>query len=241
MDRFIKTSIGALIMVNIAMFVMFHLLVALCGDSAALWFGISVPNLFPWIWTPLTYMFSHDSAWDLIFGMLWLYFFSRVFMEIGTERQLLFSYLLGGLGGAMAYILAGLCGIMSGSLLLGSSAAALGIITCAAFRAPKMRLVLLFFGAVEFRWIASVAVGLGMLSFASGNIGGGIAHVGGVIGGVLSWIIIRRQSRFRFVKPKTFKSSEKSLDELLDKVKRSGYSSLSAEERRKLLEFSKKL
>lgn len=241
MDRFIKTSIGFLLLTNAAMFVVSHLVVALCGDSAALWFGITAPNPFPWIWTPLTYMFTQNSAWDLIFGMLWLYFFSRVFMEIGSDRQLLISYFVGGIGGAVAYIMAGLGNVISGSLLLGSSAAALGVITCAAFRAPKMRLVMMFFGAVEFRWIAAVAIGLSLLSFASGNIGGGIAHIGGVIGGILSWMIIRRQSRFRFVIPKKHKPSEKSLDDLLDKVKRSGYSSLTTEERRKLLEFSKKL
>lgn len=241
MDRFIKTAIGALITANVAMFAAFHIVIALCGVSAASWFGISAPNPLPWLWTPLTYMFTQDSAWDLVFGMLWLYFFSRVFLEIGSERQMLIAYFAGGLGGAIAYILAGACGIVHGTLLLGSSAAALGVITCAACRAPKMRLVLMFFGAVEFRWIAAIAVGLSLLSFASGNIGGGIAHIGGVIGGIITWRFIRRRSRFQFVKPKIRKSSQKSLDDLLDKVKRSGYSSLTAEERRQLLEYSKNL
>lgn len=242
MGRFIKTAVGALIAGNVAMFVAFHVLVAICGEDAALWFGLSAPNPLPWVWTPLTYMFTQDSAWDLIFGMLWLYLFCRVFMEIGSERQLLSAYFAGGLGGAVAYIVAAVCGGVNGSLLLGSSAAALGVVTCAAFRAPKMRLVLMFFGAVEYRWIAAIAIGLSLLSFASGNIGGGFAHVGGAIGGIIAWIVIRRKSNFRFVKPANFRrSSEKSLDELLDKVKRSGYASLTADERRQLFEYSKKL
>ena len=242
MGRFIKTSIGALLAANVAMFVAFHILVAIFGDGVALWFGVTAPNPLPWFWTPLTYMFTQNSAWDLIFGMLWLYFFGKVFMEVGSERQLLTAYFAGGICGAVAYVAASACGVESGSLLFGSSAAALGVITCAACRAPKMRLVLMFFGAVEFRWIAAVAIGLSLMSFASGNIGGGVAHVGGVIGGIIAWRIIRKCSRFRFVMPRNVdSSSNKSLDDLLDKVKRSGYASLTVEERRELFEYSKKL
>lgn len=241
MGRFIKTVTGALIAANAAMFVVFHICVALFGNSAAEWFGMSAPAPWPWVWTPLTYMFTETSLWNLLFNLLWIYFFGRVFMEVGTGRQMLTAYFCGGLAGACAYAVAAACGA-GGGLLFGSSAAALGVVTCAAVRVPRMRLMLMFFGAVEFRWIAAVAVGLSLLSFAAGNIGGGVAHIGGAAGGAIAALIIRRQNRFRIHWPDARTTPrEKTLDELLDKVKRSGYASLNSDERRQLLDYSRKL
>lgn len=242
MGHFIKTSLGALLSINVVMFVLFHIAVAIWGNEAVQWFGVSAPNPMPWIWSFVSYMFTQASLWDLMFGLLWIYFFGRLFLEIGTDRQLLVSYIVGGLCGAIAYLIGSVCGFHHGLILIGSSAAALSIVTCAALRAPYMRLHLMFFGAVEYRWIAIVAIVVSLLSFATGNTGGAIAHIGGVIGGMLAWRIIRRKMKFRISKPYIKKpNSSKTLDELLDKVKRSGYASLTAEERRQLLEYSKSL
>lgn len=221
-----------LLLANVAGFALVHILVWAFGAGAAAWLGASA-SVWPWVWTPLTYMFTDISAWNLIFNMLWLWLFGKVFMEVGTERQLLVAYVCGGLCGAMTFVAAGLCGLCGG-LLFGASAAALGVVVCAAMRVPRMGLYLMFFGAVEFRWIAIVAVGLSLLSFASGNPGGGFAHIGGALGGVVAWQMVRRSLRFTVRRV----NRRKSLDELLDKVKRSGYASLSKEERRQLIEYS---
>lgn len=228
-------SIKYLMAGNVAMFALAHLLLWLCGAGAAVWLGVQ-PEVWPYVWTPLTYMFTDLSAWNLLFNLLWLWLFGRMFMEVGTERQLLTAYACGGLGGAVGFIIAAQCGLCGG-LLFGASAAALGVVTCAACRVPRMRLVLMFFGAVEFRWIAGIAVALSLLSFASGNAGGGFAHIGGALGGVAASQIVRRQMRFRLRRV----SRKKTLDELLDKVKRSGYASLSKAERQQLIEYSNNL
>lgn len=225
-------SIKALLIANAAMFVLLHLLVALCSPGAAEWFGVR-PDVWPYPWTPLTYMFTQPGVWDLLFNLLWLWLFGRVFMEVGTERQLLIAYACGGLCGALAFVAAAQCGLCGG-VLFGASAAALGVVVCAAMRVPRMRLHLMFFGPVEFRWIAAVAVGLSLISFVSGNAGGGFAHMGGALGGVLASVIVRRQVRFKVHRVRR----QKTLDELLDKVKLSGYASLSKEERRLLIEYS---
>jgi membrane associated rhomboid family serine protease len=41
-----------------------------------------------------------------MFNMLWLYWFGRIFLEYLDERKLVAVYLLGGIIGALAYILA---------------------------------------------------------------------------------------------------------------------------------------
>ncbi len=244
MIRFIKSATGALISANIAVFVLFHACVAIFGVRSVGWFGL--PSSMPWpeVWTPLSYMFTQDSLWNLLFNMLWLYMFSRLFMETArTDGQLLVAYLCGGLGGAIFFCGASAAGLCGG-MLFGASAALLGVIVCAAMRVPRMRFMLLFFGMVELRWIAVVAVGLSLLSFASGNPGGGFAHIGGAAGGMAAALILRRRRmRFRILRPGEFNASSKpkTLDELLDKVRRSGYASLNHDERRQLMDYSKRL
>lgn len=237
MDRFIKSTTGALLLVNVAMFVIFHAVAALCGGpDAAKWFTVSATP-WPLPWTVVTYMFTHDSAMNLLFNCLWLWLFSRMFLEIGSGRQMLVCYLIGGLGGAMLFMAAAWIGF-GGGILLGASAAILGIVSYAAVRVPYMRVNLMFLGPVQFKWIGIIAVGLSLLTFASGNYGGGMAHIGGALGGALYALALRRRrGRFRIIRP----TEKKTLDELLDKVKRSGYSSLTADERKQLSDYSKNL
>lgn len=237
MGRFIKSTTGALLLVNVAMFVVFHAIAAICGGlDAAMWFGVSAT---PWLtpWTVVTYMFTDNSAMNLLFNCLWLWLFSRMFLEIGSERQLLASYLIGGLGGALLFLASAWVGF-GGGILLGASAAILGIVSYAAVRVPYMRVNLMLLGPVQFKWIGIIAVGLSLLTFASGNFGGGMAHIGGALGGALYALTLRRRrGKFRIVRP----SEKKTLDELLDKVKRSGYSSLTTAERKQLSDYSKNL
>lgn len=242
MDRFIKSATGALIAANIAAFVLFHVCVAGFGGQAVGWFGLLSAMPWPEVWTPLSYMFTQDSLWNLLFNMLWLYMFCRIFMETARQdSQLLTAYLCGGLGGAIFFLAASAAGLCGG-MLFGASASSLAVIVCAAMRVPRMRFMLLFFGMVELRWIAAVSVGLSMLSFASGNPGGGFAHIGGAAGGVAAALILRRKVRLRILRPGELNTPKpKTLDELLDKVRRSGYASLNHDERRQLMDYSKRL
>lgn len=236
MDRFIKTTSGALIAANIAMFVVLKLLLLFAGGTGALWLGVS-SRFLPWAWTPLTYMFTNADFMSLLFNCLWLWLFARMFLEIGSERQLLVSYLIGGLFGAGFFLLgaaAGLCG----GILFGSSAAVLAVVCFAAVRVPYMRINLMFFGAVKFMWIGIIAAALSLVPLFSGGVGSGLAHLGGVVGGAGYALLLKvRRPRLRIIKP----DEKKTLDELLDKVRRSGYSSLSPAERKQLLDYSNKL
>lgn len=237
MGRFIKTTTGALILANVAMFVVFAITAAACGGlKAALLFGVTA-NPWPMPWTLLTYMFTDNSLLNLLFNCLWLWLFSRMFLEVDSERRLLWCYMAGGIGGALFFLGGAWLGI-GGGILFGASAAILGILSYAAVRVPYMRINLMFFGPVKFMWIGIIAVGLSLLSFASGNIGGGLAHIGGALAGALYALVLRsRRGKFRIIRP----TEKKTLDELLDKVRRSGYSSLNADERKQLLDYSKKL
>jgi len=56
-------------------------------------------------WTLLTYMFLHIDFFHILFNMLWLYWFGRIFLEYLDQRKLVAVYLMGGASGAIVYIL----------------------------------------------------------------------------------------------------------------------------------------
>ena len=236
MIRFIKSVPGALIAANVAMLIILKAVCAARGVGAASWLVLA-PEFWLRPWTLLTYMVTDSDAVNTLFSCLWLWLFSRLALEIGSERQLLVSYAVGGLTGALFFFIGASVGLCPYPLM-GASAAILGVIVFAAARVPYMRVNLMFFGPVSFKWIGIIAASLGLLAFAGSNIGGGLAHLGGSLGGWAYAMVLRRRSAF--TRPAK-RARQKTLDELLDKVRRSGYASLTADERHQLLEYSKKL
>ena len=139
-------------------------------------------------WTLLTYMFFHQGLFHILFNMLWLYWFGRIFREYLGNNKVLPVYILGGLAGAILYILAfNLFPVFSETLsisyALGASAGVLAVVIAAATLLPNYAIHLLFFGAVKLKYIAIVSVAIDILSIPSGNAGGHIAHLGGAIFG----------------------------------------------------------
>lgn len=231
-DRYIKW----LLIANGAMFVVLVFACYAWGTGAADW--IVIGQQF-WLrpWTLITYMFADSNILNTLFNCLWLWLFARMALEIGSGSQLLVSYLAGGIGGAAMFIVGAMAGWCPYPLM-GASAAVLGVVCFAAARVPYMRINLMLLGPISFKWIALIAVGLSLLAFVGNNPGGGLAHIGGALGGfVYAFILAKRRSLVRPAK----EAHKKSLDELLDKVHRSGYKSLTSDERRQLLDYSRKL
>ena len=152
--------------------------------------------------------------------------------------------------------------------LIGSSASVLAVVCATAMIAPDYRVNLLFLGGVSIKWIAIVTVAIDFLSLTGGNFGGHIAHLGGALMGVVYALALRRgtdlaaplnrlcdkianllkprpkivqqpkQKRGKNVKKETASMDE--IDTILDKIKKSGYTSLTPEERSKLFSAGQK-
>ncbi len=162
-------------------------------------------------WTIITYMFTHFSFMHILFNMLMLYWFGRIFMQYLTAKQLLSTYILGGLAGAVLYIVfinifPGLREYL-GSSMLGASAAIMAIVVAISFYVPDYIIYLFFIGPVRLKYIAIAFVILDILMIASDNAGGNIAHLGGAIYGF--WFV----SRF-----KKGKDTGKWVNVVLDKI-----------------------
>lgn len=156
----------------------------------------SLPLLISKPWTLFTYMFLHLEIWHLIFNMLWLYWFGKIFMEFLTSRQLLRVYILGGISGGLVYVLAFnifpvFSPIISNSFALGASAAVMAIVTAISFYAPTYTIQLLFFGRVRILYLAIILFVFDFFMIPSGNAGGHLAHIGGAFLGFVYILLFK--------------------------------------------------
>jgi membrane associated rhomboid family serine protease len=159
---------------------------------------------------------------------------------------------------------------LEGSLMVGASASVLAIIVAAAVRVPERRLYIFPFGMVSLKFVALGVVLIDLLFITSSNSGGHIAHIGGALAGLAfaiglecgvdltSWInkVLNALNR-RSVKPRMKvnyggkraadydynarrKANADAIDAILDKIKKSGYDSLTSEEKKSLFDASRK-
>jgi len=261
------TIVVRLIYINAAVFLFQALWVTFCrllGVNAGLWLlWLEMPAegaaFLSRPWSLFSYMFMHSSLMHLFFNMLWLYIFGQIFLQKSNERHLLTVYLGGGVLGGLFY-LAGYLLIpyfrpyASSALLSGASAAVLSVTLAAALHRPEEELSLVFLGRLKMKWLAVIMIVVDILSLTGSNGGGSLAHLGGAVFGILAGLWLRRSPRkkqkyHRSTSERTvdidqaFRDSrreqEERRDAILDKIKVSGYDSLTAEEKKVLFDSGK--
>jgi len=196
-----RSVLSYLIFINILVWLIIQLFRVMAflfdrPESASVFSGIidylavpaSVPLLLHQPWSIITYMFLHVNIWHILFNLLWLFWFGRIFLEYLTEKQLLWIYLLGGIAGALVYILAFnlfpvFIPTLELSYALGASASVMAIVAAVAFYVPNYTLYLLFFGRVRIIYLAIALFVFDFFMIPSGNAGGHIAHIGGALFG----------------------------------------------------------
>ena len=139
-------------------------------------------------WTLITYMFVHDGFIHLIFNLLWLYFGGTIFLKYLSNKQIVSTYVLGGLTGGLFYILAFnyfpvFDSVLAQSMAVGSSASVLAVLVAIATYVPNYIVNLTFIGRVKLKHIAIVSIVLDLILIPNGNAGGHIAHLGGAFYG----------------------------------------------------------
>jgi membrane associated rhomboid family serine protease len=139
-------------------------------------------------WTLFTYMFLHFNFLHILFNLIWLFLFGRIFLMYLSEKQLLSTYILGGLSGAILFIFfynvfPGLSPYVEQSEMLGASAGVMAIAMAICFYVPNYAVYVPLIGPVKLKYIAIFFIVTDILQIASYNAGGHIAHLGGVIYG----------------------------------------------------------
>jgi membrane associated rhomboid family serine protease len=215
-------------------------------------------------WTLITYMFVHTDLWHIFFNMLWLYWIGSIFMEYLGGKRLLATYITGGLFGGLFFITSSFIpGFYNNTYLLGASAGVMAVVISTAVLLPEYSVHLMFIGMVKLKYLALASFVLTTIIDLSQNTGGKIAHMGGALWGYIymvqykkgndmsRWITVlfSKKNRMKVVHKKKVSDEDYNLskaalqrrvDEILDKISRSGYASLSKEEKDILFKISNK-
>jgi len=277
------TILNKLIYINVGVFLLFSILGVfsfmfqfnLSPVLDQLYLPAENSKLLSQPWAFITYMFLHNGFLHLLFNMVWLHFAGKIFLQYLNPKQLLSTYLLGGVSGGLIFIIAynyipALAIYTENAQALGASAAVLAIMVAVATYTPNYSVRFPFIGIVKLKHIAIFSVMLDLLSIPKGNAGGHIAHLGGALFGYLyikqlqkgndfsigftKWInnisnLFKPKSKLKTVhkrkKTDTQFNTEKSahqiaVDIVLEKISKSGYESLSKEEKATLFSASKK-
>jgi membrane associated rhomboid family serine protease len=191
-----------LIYINLGVFLMIKLigvLIYLTGQQTSLYVWLSIPSdigtLLTRPWTPVTYMFLHTGFLHLLFNILGLYWFGRLFLYHFEGDKLLSVYLLGGLAGAFVFVAAfNIFPVFeaSNSIMLGASASVFAILMAIAVYDPQREIHLFFIGRFPLKYISAFYVVISIISISGINPGGNLAHLGGAAWG---WFYITQLRR----------------------------------------------
>ncbi len=279
LQKLIAVNVVVYLLVNIGNVILrlFNFPEDFISDAVADWVAVpsSLPVLITRPWTIITYAFYHERFLHILFNMLWLYFMGQLFVEYLGEKKLIAIYFLGGIAGAVLFILFYnvfplFNADVNFSIALGASASVLAITIAIATLLPEYTVALFVPGfTVKLKYIAVVLFLIDLLSIAGSNAGGSIAHIGGAVFGFIfikrlqkgkdisagtqrfiSWVIslFSKQPAIRVVHRKSTSdasyqeskhANQETIDRILDKISKSGYQSLSNDEKDILFKASK--
>lgn len=144
-------------------------------------------------WTLITYFFTHslERILHILFNMLVLYWFGRLFVEYLGSDKLIAVYVLGGLAGGILYLMAfNLIPnppdfLSKSGGMVGASAAIFAVMVAVATLLPNYTFFLFLIGPVKIKYIAAFYIFLSILGSVGYNAGGDIAHLGGALMGYI--------------------------------------------------------
>lgn len=282
--RLIMVTVGIFLLIRIVLGLMSLFHIDINGWMDWLLVPVGLSEVLSRPWTLVTYLFVHYNLMHLLMNMVWLYVFGLFFQRWYSSSQLVAHYVLGGVAGALLFVLGNQFLATSGSPfsqapLIGASASVMALGVTVAVLRPDEQVSLFLFGAIRLKYLALIMIGLDLLGFDPESKGVVLAHLGGALYGLtvglasrkginlVAWFdrLVYRLS-FKKKGPKmkvTYKRSKKEttnrtadvdqayrnqkkqeesqLDAVLDKVKQSGYDSLSKEEKKQLFDMSNRI
>jgi membrane associated rhomboid family serine protease len=230
---------------------------------------ISIHRILLQPWSILSFMFMHADVSHILWNMLFLFWFGEIYQIYMREKRILPLFVFGSLAGAalciiMCHLLPPLRPSVATGDLVGASAGVQAIMFAATALHPEHRVKMLFIGYIPLKYVSVGFLLMDYLALTYGNPGGMIAHLGGSIFGYLyikslqsgtDWFkpldkimaLFKPKSKLKATYVNTTDrraepsvSEQKKLDMILDKIAKSGYNSLSKEEKEFLFRFSNK-
>ncbi len=157
-----------LIYINVGLFVPLWFIDLISSTFIAEWIAVQ-PNFKLLLfrpWTIITYMFTHVQFLHLLFNMLWLFWFGRIFAEYLRPKQLFAVYVMGGIVGGLIHVLSNEFLTYPASAI-GASASVMAIVLAISAYRPDHLLHLIFVGPVKLKYLAIIAVVIDLMGLAS--------------------------------------------------------------------------
>jgi membrane associated rhomboid family serine protease len=238
------------------------------GNFLMDWFALkpSFEQLLFRPWTLISYGFLHVGFFHIIFNLLVLYYFGNLFLDFFKSGQFLTYFFLGVVSGGLIYMVAYnyLPALKTQqTILVGASAGVTAIVVGIASHIPNYALHFRFLGSIKLMYIAIVMIVLDIVQIPAGNAGGHLAHLGGALIGFLltrylnngqgisewwsSQWPVRKGTPLKTVykneqsvnKGSRVEYDQKRIDSILDKISKSGYETLTKEEKDYLFKAGK--
>ncbi len=223
-------------------------------------------------WTIFTHFLVYANFLPLIFHILVLAVFGRLFFDYWNKGKFLFLLFLATLAGTIAFIYSRAIfpsmDASDTSMLSGAGAAVFGLMIYMLVYLPDYVFEYMMIIRLKMKYLVLIIVAIDLLSFQSAGAGIHLSHLAGALsGGCFALISKSLKSRLTFTHTqKSFRTSAKKnrkykypfktktdeeynllkkqkqdkLDAILDKISRSGYGSLTEEEKRFLFYESKR-
>ncbi|NNC70895.1 MAG: rhomboid family intramembrane serine protease [Flavobacteriaceae bacterium] len=239
------------------------------GNFLSNWFSLpaDITTFFNKPWTIISYGFLHADFLHILFNSIILYYFGNLFLNFFSNKQFYLYFFLGIFTGGLLFILSynyfpALKNDIS--YLVGASAGVTAIVIGLAAKIPNYAMHFRFIGSIKLWYIAVAFVLLDVIQIPTNNTGGHLAHLGGALIGFLLTTQLnegkslsnlfpkvsfsRKQKPLKTVykksKPNTASLDknvqQKRIDGILDKISKSGYETLSQEEKDFLFSVGKK-
>jgi len=214
-------------------------------------------------WTFFSYAFIHEKLFHLLFNMLVFHWFGNLIIEYLNKNRMLFIFWAGVLGGGILYAL-----FFDGNQLIGASAGIMALVIASATLLPNYEIVLAIFGRIKLKYVGLAYLVIDLISMMGSNAGGSVAHLGGALIGFLTikqiqsendWSnmvipinnfidkLFTRKNKLKIVHQSDQQAqaskatvSQAEVDQVLEKITKSGYDSLSKSEKELLFKASKK-
>lgn len=194
-------------------------------------------------WTLISYSFFHIDFFHIFWNMLILFFVCKHFLNFLTNKKLIEIYFYGALMGGLFFVISyNIFPVFKNAFspLIGSSAAVYALLIFACSYMPNTRVNLIFFD-IKLKYLGLFYVLLSLIQIPFSNAGGNIAHLGGAFYGYYYaknfnlWgstfdSIVNLINNFVY-KPRENRDNQKKIDNILDKISKSGYESLSKNEK----------
>lgn len=222
-------------------------------------------------WSIVSFQFFHSlgNPFHIIFNLLWLYWFGKIFNFYFGNHRVWFLYLMGGIfGGVLFMVSYNVFPVFEGkeTYLIGASAGVTALIIALATYMPNFE-VFTILGPIKLKWIALITLLMDFAMAPNGlNSGGHISHLGGALWGFLYMYFYQKDKDFSLFFLKIFqkrsfkpplkvvhfeqkessssnknsqKPSQQEIDRILDKIAAQGYDKLTKEEKQTLYNASK--